>query len=303
MNEIFNITNYCKEHDIEFNIKAPLSHYSSLKIGGPAEIIAFPDYKSLIGLLSFTKTLKMPYIVLGGGTNVLCPDKGFKGLVIITKNLKECYFDNQKTMVESGYSLWSLVQRCTKEGLSGMEYFAGIPGTVGGAVFGNAGAFGREMKDLVISVEIIDKEGKIRTLNNDELGFRYRGTSLSQYDFIVKVDLQLHSDDTQIINEKVKKYLLDKKKSQPLDKASAGCVFKNPEGDFAGRLIDKAGCKGMTEGDIMVSPIHANFFINTGNGTERQFITLANIIREKVYKCFNIILEFEIRFFNNQEML
>ncbi|MCX8070384.1 MAG: UDP-N-acetylmuramate dehydrogenase [Thermodesulfovibrionales bacterium] len=292
---ILNIISYCREHDIKFDTNSPLSLYSSLKIGGPADIIIFPNYDNLNELMTLIRQLNIPFFIVGGGTNLLFPDEGFRGVVINTKRLKEFANKGNSLQVGAGNSLWSLVQNCAKEGLSGIEPLSGIPGTIGGAVYGNAGAYGKEMKDVVKSVEILDNKGAIKILNNQEIGFSYRKTSLAKDDFILKIDMTLNPDDKKIIKQKVKEYLLKKKTYQPIDKASAGCVFKNPEGDSAGRLIDIAGCKGISEGDIMVSPLHANFFVNKGNGTERQFLTLVQRVRDRVYKMFKIHLELEVK--------
>jgi len=266
-----------------------------LRIGGFVDMIASPDENSVSGLIKLSRDLQIPYFILGGGTNILFPDDGFKGLVITVKKIKSLIMNNENITVGAGFSLWSLVQESLKQGLSGIESLAGIPGTIGGAVFGNAGSFGTEMKDVVSSIEVINTKGETLLLSNQDIGFTYRGTSLGGSLFINKINLKLKRDERAQIHKKINHFMNKKKSHQPIDKASIGCVFKNPNGAFAGELIDRAGCKGMTEGGIMVSPLHANFFINIRKGTEREFLRLIERVREKVYEKFNIYLQLEIK--------
>jgi UDP-N-acetylmuramate dehydrogenase len=175
-----------------------------------------------------------------------------------------------------------------------MEPLAGIPGTVGGAVFMNAGSFGTEIKDVVTGVEIVDREGSIRRLSRSEIGFSYRSSSLPKGSIIISAEFRLSRDKPESVSKRIRETIRKKALSQPLNYPSAGCVFKNPPDDSAGRLIDIAGCKGMRCGGIEVSSVHANFFINTGGGTFDDFINLMEEVRDRVYKTSGIKLEPEI---------
>jgi UDP-N-acetylmuramate dehydrogenase len=182
-----------------------------------------------------------------------------------------------------------------REGLRGLEGLAGIPGQVGGAIAGNAGSYGTEIKDIVASVTLIDLEGRTLVLGREDIAFGYRSAELPRGSMVLGAELRLARGRPDEVARRIGKWLETKKKTQPLGKRSAGCVFKNPPGDSAGRLIDRAGCKGMRVGAIEVSGLHADFFINTGGGSARDFLRLMDRVAERVRAAFGIELEPEIR--------
>lgn len=295
MDSLNEFVNYCKSSGTDYRGSEPLSRHSSLRIGGVADLMVFPDLSHIVPLMGLIKSLNIPYLVIGGGTNILFPDEGIRAVVVCTQKMDSLNVDNCLIEAAAGRGLWGIVQYAAENGLSGIEGLAGIPGTLGGAIAGNAGSFGVEIKDVLSHVEVLDADGGIKTVNSDALAFGYRSSALDANMIVLRGYLKLSKGDMGEIREKTKDYLMQKRSRQPVDQASIGCVFKNPEGLAAGRLIDEAGCKGMSHGGIMVSPIHANFFINTGSGTSEDYITLMEAVRERVYKAFGVCLEPEIR--------
>ncbi len=281
--------------------KEPMRNHTSLKIGGPADIFAMPqDLSSLKNMHINLRRNKIPFFPLGGGTNILVRDGGIEGAVIslrffrrtgvLSKDNKYAYL-----FAEAGTLLQRIVNFSKENGYSGVEGLAGIPGTVGGAIFGNAGAFGYEMKDVLISVEVMDIEGRIKRFKAEEINFGYRSTSISRNELILGAEIKLKKDEKEKVSAKVDDFLEKKREKQPLREPSAGCVFKNPAGLSAGKLIDEAGCKGIRIGDVEVSSIHANFFINKGRANASDFIRLMEEVAHRVKERFGVVLEPEIK--------
>jgi UDP-N-acetylmuramate dehydrogenase len=187
-----------------------------------------------------------------------------------------------------------LINYAQKNGYAGLEALTGIPGLMGGAVYMNAGSFGSEMKDFIMSVAIMSKEGQLMILEKEKLDFSYRKSGLPADSIILSANIILQKDDPEEIRKRAEEYMARKKETQPLGEFSAGCVFKNPEGDYAGRLIEKAGCKGMKFGNVEVSTVHANYFINKGGATCSDFMDLMKAVRERVRQNSGITLEPEI---------
>ena len=286
----------------EVRLDEPMSAHTSLKIGGPADLMAFPeDPMSLQSLLVIAGKEKIPVFVLGGGTNLLVKDLGIKGVAVSLKrfsNIRLAKGGDDKTVtlfVEAGVTLGSLMSFTKENGYSGIESLAGIPGTFGGAVYMNAGSFGVEIKDVLVSVAVMNMEGKIMILGKDKLQFTYRNSNLSEDLIILSANIILKKDAPDAVAARVKEFIGKKSAAQPIGEASAGCVFRNPEGDAAGRLIDAAGCKGMRVGGAEVSAVHANFFINQGGATAGDFVDLINSVKAKVEEQCGVTLRPEIR--------
>lgn len=227
-------------------------------------------------------------------------DEGIDGMVISTVSLNhvetiEESDEDVRLFVEAGTPLQKLVNLSRTQGYKGIEGLAGIPGFVGGAVRGNAGSFGYEMGDVVESVTVIDTGGRIFTIEKDDLGFGYRSSALAEGIILLSANIRLKKDDEHEVTKRVSGFLREKMEKQPISKFSAGCVFKNPPLAYAGRLIDESGCKGMRRGDVEVSSLHANFFVNRGNGKARDFLWLMEEVKERVIKSFGIELETEIK--------
>ena len=286
----------------EVKFDEPMSAHTSLGIGGPAEIMAFPeDPVSLKNILLAAKREQVPVFVFGGGTNLLVGDGSIEGIVISLKAFNNIEFTretNDKYAVlyaGAGVTLAGLINFAQKNGCGGIEALAGIPGHFGGAVYMNAGSFGVEIKDVLVSVALMNMNGEITILKKDELNFSYRSSNLPEHSIILSANIALNRDNPDDISKRIKEFLQKKRDTQPLGEPSAGCVFKNPEGDAAGRLIDAAGCKGMRIGDVEVSMKHANYFINKGKATCRDFIELMEKVMLRVKEHSGMILEPEIK--------
>jgi UDP-N-acetylmuramate dehydrogenase len=205
------------------------------------------------------------------------------------------FTDASQIQVQCGFPLQKLIKLSIEQGFSGMEGLVGIPGSLGGAIAGNAGSFGYEIKDAVASVSLLMTNGSIKTFPKYELSFGHRHFNIPNNAVITGAVLALRRDEPAVVQKRIKEFMLEKKARQPVAKFSAGCVFKNPSGVPAGRLIDEAGCKGMRCGGIEVSSLHANYFINSGSGTASDFLRLMEIVAEKVHALFGIMLEPEIK--------
>lgn len=280
-----------------------LAKHTTFKIGGPAQYFFIAKTsQDIVKAVKAARQLKIPYFLLGGGSNILIADKGVNGLVIKTQNSKisaqdEKTQNNCQVLTDSGVKLNQLVAFCIKKQLTGMEWAAGIPGTVGGAVLGNAGTKDGEMKDVLVWVKALDKNNKIVQFNQAQCQFAYRDSIFKHDGFIILESLfKLKSGSGEDIQRKVKENIKKRQQGQPYNWPSAGCIFKNPSGESAGRLIEEAGLKGQKMGGAVVSEKHANFIVNTGSATAEQVIMLISLIKQKVRTKFNIQLQEEIQY-------
>ncbi|MBQ6773428.1 MAG: UDP-N-acetylmuramate dehydrogenase [Synergistaceae bacterium] len=271
-----------------------LASLCTLGVGGIAEFFAEPD--SLEGVQELIKLAKgYPVYVLGGGSNVIYPDDLIHGLVISTRNInKITWHDDLSADIESGYKLPGLVKNIREKNLAGLEFAAGIPGSLGGAVSGNAGAGGHGVCELIESVLAIDSSGNFRKYNNKDFSFEYRKCSLSCENIII-LSVKMKFRASRPEDEEIYQKFLSLRKNQPLNFKSAGCTFKNPEGYSAGKLLDDCGCKNLRVGGAVVSDRHANFILNTGNASSFDIMDLIKICRDKVYGITGIMLEQEIK--------
>jgi len=277
-----------------------LKEYTSLNIGGRAGYLLMPeDPLSLKNLIDLLTERSIGYFIIGGGTNLLVLDGGVDKVLISLRSfhrleIVEEHGDEVMVFAQAGLSLQGLVRFSGNEGLSGIEGLAGIPGTLGGALFGNAGSFGFEIHDVVRRITVIGGGG-MSVIEGDEIRTSYRSGGVPGGITIVGAHFTLKRDDPLAVKKRTAGYIQQKKASQPLDKRSAGCVFKNPPDRSAGKLIDDAGCKGMRIGDIEVSGRHANFFINLGEGRAVDFLRLMNEVSGRVFDLHGIALVPEIR--------
>lgn len=288
------IESFCREKSIHYKKDEILAKYTTLGIGGKADIVVFPEEEKIVELMEVIKNEAIPYYLIGGGSNLLISDEGFRGVIINTKKMDRIELDGFNLRVSAGARLGRVIVFLLKRRLSGMEGLAGIPGSIGGAIKGNAGSFGYEIKDCLEELEIIDEDLKVKILKKQDINFQYRCSGLSEGLIIKTAKFSLREDDGQGFN-RIKTFLEKKRTSQPLKERSAGCVFKNPEGIGAGYLIDRAGLKGTRVGDIIVSPIHGNYFINIGKGKASDFLRLMEIVKKKVFKIFSVELQPEIK--------
>ncbi len=276
---------------------APMRQFTSIKVGGPADSLLFPkNLEELRRVVRQANRKKIPFIILGKGTNLIVRDKGIRGWVIsLTHGLKKVRVDGERVEAEAGLPLQRLVQFCVQKGLTGLEPFFGIPGTVGGGIAMNAGAWGTEMKDVLKSLTLMKEDGTILEKARSKLKFSYRNLSISPSWIILKGIFQLKKGKKEEILEKIKSYSELRRRTQPLDYPSAGSIFKNPKEGPAGKWIEQVGLKGFKMGQAMVSDLHANFIINLGKATADEVLHLMDWVERRVYEEKGISLEREVR--------
>lgn len=278
--------------------KESMKNFTSFKIGGEADIIAEPkDIKELVELIRFLRNKNVIFYVLGNGTNILVSDKGIRGCVVhLGKNLSKINVTGTKIEAEAGASMSDIAQIALKHKLQGFEALSGIPGSIGGAVAMNAGAYDKEIKDVVVSVNAINEQGRVVKLNKDALDFSYRRSSIIEKKFIITtVTMNLQEGDKKEIMANMERYAELRRNKQPLDWPSAGSTFKRPEGKYAALLIKDSNLMGESVGDAEVSTKHAGFIINKGNAKASDVYKLINIIKTDVKTYFNVDLELEIK--------
>ena len=287
----------------------PLSRYTSFRVGGPADLLALPSNRqTLISLLEAARRENLPVTIIGGGTNTLVSDKGIRGLVIVLTALKSqpgvlenpatdtAHQDKKTIRADAGERLSTICQFAMDQELSGLEFAAGIPGTLGGAIMMNAGTSAWEISQVVTAVEVIDTKNAIcQTIERKDLEFSYRKLSLSDK-IIVGAHLTLTKGDPGMIKHTFAQTLKNKKETQPISLASAGCFFKNPSPDMpAGKLIEDAGLKGTQINGAKISDLHANFIINIDNARCEDILALKRLIQKTVFEKYHITLETEVK--------
>jgi len=285
--------------EMEFRFDEPMAKHTSFRIGGPAEVMAFPkDIDELSKILKTSVLLDVQPAILGAGTNVLAPDTGMQGLVIC---LKDCLdglerLDDTTIRVAGGVTMTRAAVFAANLGLSGLEFAHGIPGTVGGGVYMNAGAYGGEICQVCKSVDVMDFDGNVRTFSNEKMGFSYRHSILEeQAGIVVSAVFNLIPQEPRVIKDKMKELMGKRSASQPLDKPSAGSAFKRPVGGYAAALIDQAGLKGFQIGGAAISTKHAGFAVNMGDATAEDVKSLLAQVSDIVFEKSGIRLEPEVR--------
>jgi UDP-N-acetylmuramate dehydrogenase len=275
----------------------PLSRYTSLRIGGPADALAAPgDRNELARALGLCRELGLPVTVLGNGFNTLVRDGGVEGVVLRMHRLRGLRRTAEGDLLaEAGVTHASLTRHCVQHGLAGLEFAAGIPGTVGGWVAMNAGVPEREVKDALRGVELMEASGARRCVPREGLPFRYRSAGLPPGAVVVAAAFVVRDADRAAVRDEVDRTLAKRSGSQPLDIPSCGSVFKNPPGEFAGRLIEQAGLKGARVGGAEISPVHANFIVNRGGATGADVLALIELARTRVRERTGLELEPEVR--------
>lgn len=299
MNQYCNYKELFKDIYLEDSIKVnePMKNHISFKVGGPADILLEPsDEKQIIKSIEICKNNNIPYIVIGNGSNLLVRDGGIRGVVIKLSGLNFIKVDGNYISAGAGVVLKEVSDVALENSLTGFEFASGIPGSVGGAVFMNAGAYDGEMKNIISSVTVLDKEGNILTLEKDELEFGYRTSSVKTEGYIViSAQFELQLGDKVKIKNRIDELTQKREEKQPLEYASAGSTFKRPEGYFAGKLIQDAGLKGFTIGGAAVSQKHSGFVINTGNATAQDVLDVIKHVQDEVKNQFGVELKTEVR--------
>lgn len=278
-------------------INEPMSKHTSFKIGGPAEcLIKIQTAQELKSILEFAKEKDIPLTITGNGSNILVSDEGIKGIVLkIEISTFELNSQTAQLKVGSGVKLGFIAQKCLKQELAGFEFASGIPGTIGGAIRMNAGAHGREMKDVVTTVTYMDRDGKIHKIKNEQANFEYRNSFFAHKDYIiVEVEMQLEKGNTEEIQAKMTEYATYRKEKQPIEYPSAGSTFKRGTDFITAKLIDDCGLKGYQIGGAQISEKHAGFIINKNNATAKDVIELMEYIKEQVYNKSGKVIEPEI---------
>ena len=302
MRETYDILkNIVSEEDIL--TKEYMKNHTSFKIGGSADFLVTP--RTVDQIQNLIKTLKkenIPVFIMGNGSNLLVSDKGIRGVVIkLSKNFSSFSISGDEVTAQSGILLSTLSKSIVNESLSGFEFASGIPGTIGGAVTMNAGAYDSEMKNIVEEVVAMDMDGNIKTFTNQEMNFRYRKSRVTDETLVVlEAKLKLEKGNIEDIKAKIDDFTLRRTTKQPLTAYSAGSTFKRPEGYFAGKLIEDAGLKGIIMRNAAVSSLHSGFVINTGDATCENILELIEFIKLTVFSKFGVMLEEEVRVVGEQ---
>lgn len=276
-----------------------MSQHTTFKIGGPADYFLMPDKGEDVGrVIKICKEKEIPYFILGNGSNLLVGDGGYRGAVIqIYRNMSSVTVEGNEITAQAGALLSAVAAAAKNASLTGFEFAGGIPGTIGGAVVMNTGAYGGEMKDVLTEVTVMNAEGDIFTLPTEELELGYRTSIIKTAGYIVlEAKIRLKEGDPEVIRETMKDLTIRRTTKQPLEYPSAGSTFKRPEGYFAGKLIMDSGLAGYQVGGAQVSEKHCGFVINAGDATARDVRTLMDNVRDIVYKKYGVTLEPEVKF-------
>lgn len=278
-------------------LEEPMNRHITFRVGGPADILVQPDISQIAGVIALCKKEQMPYTVIGNGSNLLVSDRGIRGVVIeLSHQASDIAIEGCKVSVQAGAMLSKVAALAAKAGLTGMEFASGIPGTIGGAVVMNAGAYGGEMSQIVKKVIVLDEQGKEKCLSIEEMAYSYRSSIIMKRSYIVlAAELELKEGNIEEITTRMKELAAQRMEKQPLEYPSAGSTFKRPEGYFAGKLIMDAGLKGFTIGGAQVSEKHCGFVINKDNATTADVDALMKHIQTKVRDRFGVTLEPEVR--------
>ena len=279
-------------------VNEPMASHTTFRIGGPADYFVLPEtVEELANVLKLCKEEQVPYFILGNGSNLLVGDKGFRGVVIqLYKNFDGLQIEGTTVTAKAGAMLIRVAKESGRAGLTGLEFASGIPGTIGGAMVMNAGAYGGEMKDVVTAVTVLTKDGEIKTLTGEEMNFRYRGSVVEDEAYIVlEAVMELQEGNLEEIQARIDELSVQRRTKQPIEFPSAGSTFKRPEGYFAGKLIQDADLRGYQVGGAQVSEKHCGFVINAGGATAADVMQLMQDVSDKVQAQFGVALEPEVK--------
>ncbi len=277
----------------------PMKKHTTFRVGGCARYLVEPgDVQQLSAVVNACREQKVPYYVVGNGSNLLVSDAGYNGVIIhLFKNMSEIRTEGNHMILQAGALLARAARTACREGLSGLEFASGIPGTVGGALVMNAGAYGGEMKDVVSRVTVLTSEGESREYTKEQMAFGYRRSRLTEEAGIVlETEFTLHPGRTEEIQARMEELKEKRVLKQPLEYASAGSTFKRPEGHFAGKLIEDAGLRGFRIGDAQVSEKHCGFVINRGNASASEIAEVIRQVQDRVYAHSGVRLQTEVKF-------
>lgn len=277
----------------------PMKQHTTFKIGGPADYFLVPETGEEVGeIIKICRKTDTPYFILGNGSNLLVGDGGYRGAVIqVYRNMSAVTVEGTTITAQAGALLSAVAAAAKNASLTGFEFAGGIPGTVGGAAVMNAGAYGGEMKDVLVEVTVMDAEGKIFTISAEKLELGYRTSVIKKAGYIVlEAKIRLKEGDQEAIRERMKELTIQRTTKQPLEYPSAGSTFKRPEGYFAGKLVMDSGLRGYQVGGARISEKHCGFVINAGDATAKDVRTLMDNVRDIVYEKYGVTLEPEVKF-------
>lgn len=283
--------------DVTILANEPLSNYTYTKTGGPADALIFPQNRQQIeAVLAYAKQEDLPWIVLGNASNLIVRDGGIRGIVMILRDLDTIVVDGDQVVAEAGAKLIEVTHHALDASLTGLEFACGIPGSIGGAVYMNAGAYGGEVSEVIETVDVLFETGEIKTLTVDELDFSYRHSRLqTEKAIVLSATFRLEHGEHAVIKEKMAELTDLRESKQPLEYPSCGSVFKRPEGHYTGPLIIEAGLQGLKWGGAQVSTKHAGFIVNIDHATATDYVELIQHIQKVVKEKFDVTLETEVR--------
>jgi len=279
--------------------REPMSRHTTFSVGGPADIFVQPgSVEEVQWALQCSRERKVPFFVVGNGSNLLVSDEGFRGMILnLGRNFQKIQVEGELMEVQAGALLGRAAREALDHGLTGLEFAAGIPGSIGGAAAMNAGAYGGEMKDVIMEVLVLTEEGDLLRLSNEEMDLGYRHSCIFEKNYIVlQVKMKLQKGSAEAIRERMEELARARREKQPLEYPSAGSTFKRPAGYFAGKLIQDAGLKGFRVGGAMVSEKHAGFVINAGHGTAADIAELIRQVQIRVKEAAGVTMHPEVRF-------
>jgi len=289
--------------NIEFKLNESLSKYTFTKTGGPADVLAFPKTREeLVAIVDMARVNKIPVTVIGNASNLIIKDGGIRGIVIILPNFHRIEVSETKVTAEAGATIINTTIAAQKAGLTGIEFAAGIPGSVGGAVFMNAGAYGGEVKDVFESAEVLLPDGHITTLSAEDMNFSYRHSTVQDDGgIVISATFALKRGNKDAIQEEMDRVNELRRSKQPLEYPSCGSVFKRPKGHFTGPLIIKAGLQGKMVGGAQVSMKHAGFIVNIKHATATDYLNLIHLIQKTIKEKFDVALHTEVRIIGEEK--
>ncbi|QGU96212.1 UDP-N-acetylmuramate dehydrogenase [Clostridium bovifaecis] len=289
------------EEEVRLNVK--MKDCTSFKVGGPADIFVMPNtYEKVREVINVCKVNKVPYFILGKGSNLLVKDGGIRGVVINLSKLDEIKVEEDKVIAQSGAVLSKVTEAALETSLTGLEFANGIPGSVGGAVTMNAGAYNGEISQVIESALVVDNKGEIRRLSKEELELSYRMSAILKYEYVVlEATFKLLKGDYSTIKARMDDLMRRRREKQPLEYPSAGSTFKRPEGYFAGKLIEDSGLKGTRVGGAEVSVKHSGFIINKESASAKEILDLIKLVQATVKEKFNVELSTEVRIIGEEE--
>ncbi|MFK2826217.1 UDP-N-acetylmuramate dehydrogenase [Bacillus sp. B190/17] len=299
--EIYNeLVRICGENNVLRD--EPLKDHTLVKIGGKADFLVIPEtYDAVAEVIRLKEKHHLPFILLGNGSNVIVRDGGIRGIVLQFKRLADLRIEGNQLIAQGGANIKDASRLAYEHCLAGLEFACGIPGSIGGAMVMNAGAYGGEVKDVIDHVKVVTQQGELRTLTKDELELGYRTSIIGKNkDIVLEAVFALQTGDQASIREKMDDFTFQRESKQPLEYPSVGSVFKRPPGYFAGKLIQDSGLQGKGVGGAEVSTKHAGFIINKNNATAADYIATIDMVRKKVKETFGVDLELEVKIIGEQ---